>query len=240
MQPKKCNSNQEKNTEIHTRMQEKQVNVGFTDINSQNLAKNTKQKDNKRHASFTCSLNFHAPTHSFCYSTSSFMKPNIQTSKNIMPDLPKKQKQGRQCRQWKQQVNAGLWSELGRLEPALFNERKKKQLGPQTPNSCHSFTHTHTFTQINVVFDTITWQESHFSHKMINLIINERIPLKWKYNSSKAFLKLTTKRKKKNQFQITWNSCISDLDYAAYKKVHSTGTSIMEQNSSTEVSKMFQ
>lgn len=28
-------------------------------------------------------------------------------------------------------------------------------------------------------------------------------------------------------FKITWNSCISDLDYAAYKKVHSTGTSII-------------
>lgn len=40
------------------------------------------------------------------------------------------------------------------------------------------------------------------------------------------------KRKKKIYLchKITWNSCISDLDYAAYKKVHSTGTSIMEQN----------
>lgn len=45
-----------------------------------------------------------------------------------------------------------------------------------------------------------------------------------KQNSSKA----SQTGKKEKHFEITWNSCISDLDYAAYKKVHSTGTSIME------------
>lgn len=56
-------------------------------------------------------------------------------------------------------------------------------------------------------------------------------------------VKLFKLEKKKNLYhslKITWNSCISDLDYAAYKKVHSTGTSMMEQTYSTEVSQMYQ
>lgn len=56
----------------------------------------------------------------------------------------------------------------------------------------------------------------------------------YEHHSNENTIQVKPFKQEKNKLhhKITWNSCISDLDYAAYKKVHSTGTSIMEQNDS--------
>lgn len=114
----------------------------------------------------------------------------------------------------------------------LWGEREEKNDHHEQKHFSLIHQHTHRNQTGNV---QTVWYEN-VCHPRIDLRIYEYHPNK-NNNSSKAFQTEEEGKKIYLRHKITWNSCISDLDYAAYKKVHSTGTSIMEQ---TEVSKKYQ
>lgn len=191
------------------------------------------------HASLTSSGSLHSQAHAAKHHPLRIQHPTFPTVQWELPDLPKKHESRCEStgdRWWwwwwwwrrreKQHVHVQIWytSESGRLVLASFNmggagEKVPQALGrgrlPLPP------TYTPEIKQMYKVFDTITWQEIHFRHRKVKPY-NTWIPLEQKNTIQVKPLKRKTKKRKKKKsnyvIKITWNFCILDLDYAAYKK----------------------